>query len=145
MKLIITTGIFKPDGEIVLHPAISDLWEWLGSKNLYELPPGTPLNIEISLSESTLLSGEYGIVWATYDLRQAETIHSALLAQQIASSIGKIKTEDNNLLIIKIEKSEDIVESVEYIWKGAKGLRLIPDWKYPEGTPNTSFEKWLNG
>jgi len=63
------------------------------NKNVPELPHGTPVDICISLDEQTLVSGEYGIVWASYDLRQAEVLHNALLAQSITSVIGKIELD----------------------------------------------------
>jgi hypothetical protein len=145
LKLIKKTGIFKPDGEIVLHPGISVFWKSLSNKNVPELPQGTPLDINVSLDEKALLSGEYGIVWATRDQRQAEVLSNALLAQNIAVIVVKIELEEGNLLLIKIDNNKDIGEAMDYIWRKKGGLMLKPDWKYPEGTPNASFEKWLNG
>jgi hypothetical protein len=145
LKLIKITGIFNPDGEIVLHPGISVSWKFLNNKNIPELPPGIPLDIDISLDEQTLLSGEYGVVWATYDLGQAEVICNALLAQNITSLIGKIELDQGCLLLLKIDNKKDTAEAMDFIWRKEGGLKLKPDWSYPEGTPNTSFEKWLNG
>lgn len=138
-------GIFNPDGEIVLHPGISISWTSLSNKNIPELPFGTPVNIEISLNEHSLVSGEYGIVWATRDQRQAEVLSNALLAQNIATEVGKIELVEGNLLLIIIDNKKDTAEAMDFIWRKKGGLMLKPDWKYPEGTPNTSFEKWLNG
>ena len=145
MKLIKKTGIFYPDGEIILHPGISVSWKLFSNKNIPELPPGTPLEIDIFLDEHTLLSGEYGIVWATYDLRQGEVIFNALLAQNIASVLGKIELDEGNLLLIIIDNKKDIGEAMDFIWRKEDGLRLKPDWSYPNGKPNKSFEDWLNG
>ena len=145
MKLIKKTVIFNPDGEIFLHRGISVSWKFLSTKNLPELPAGTPLDIEVSIDEQTLLSGEYGIVWATWDHRQAEVIFNALLAQNIASSIGNIQLEDSTVLLIKINNKQDTGEAIDFIWRKETGLRLKPDWSYPVGEPNRSFEKWLNG
>lgn len=144
MKLIKKTGIFNQDGEIYLHRGISVSWKFFSNKNIPDLPAGTPLNIGISLDEYTILSGEYGIVWATYDQRQAEVIFNALFAQNIASTIGKIELEGSTLLLTKIDNNDDTHEAIDFIWRKKGGLRLRPDWAYPDGEPNKSFEKWLN-
>jgi hypothetical protein len=145
LKLIKKTGIFNPDGEIILHPGVSVSWKSISSKNIPELPTGTPLDIEVSLNEKVLLSGNHGIVWATYNMRQAEVISNALLAQNIASAIGRVELEDNVLLLIKIHQISDVAEAMDFIWRKEDGLRLKPDWTYPDGDLNHSFEKWLNG
>ena len=145
MKLIKKTGIFNPDGEIVLHPGISISWELLRDKNVPELPPGIPVDIDISIDEQTLVSGEYGIVWASYDLRQAEVLHNALFAQNITSAIGRVELDEGFLLLIIIDNKKDIGEALDFIWRKATGLRLKPDWTYPVGEPNKSFEKWVDG
>lgn len=145
MKLIKKVGIFNSDGEIILHPNISISWKLLSNKSIPELPPGTPVDIDISLDEYTLLSGKYGIVWATYNLHQAEVLSNALLAQNIASVIGKVELEERNLLLIKINNLKEINEAMDFIWRKESGLRLKPDWSYAEGDSNKSFEKWVNG
>lgn len=145
MNLIKKTGLFNPDGEIFLHRGISVSWKVFSNKNIPDLPSGTPLDIEVSIDEQTLLSGEYGIVWATWDQRQAEVIFNALLAQNIASSIGNIQLEDSTLLLTKVNNKKDTGEAIDFIWRKETGLRLKPDWSYPFGEPNSSFEKWLNG
>lgn len=138
-------GIFNPDGEILLHRGIYISWKFFSNKNIPGLPLGTPLEISIHLDEQTILSGEYGIVWATYDLRQAEVIGNALLAQNITSVIGKIELDEGFLFLIIIDNKKDVGEALDFIWKKETGLRLEPDWSYPVGEPNRSFEKWLNG
>lgn len=145
MKLIKKTGVFNPDGEIVLHPGISVFWQSLSSKNIPDLPPGTPLDIDVTLNEKFLLSGNHGIVWATYDQRQAEVILNALLAQNIASAIGKVELDEQSLLLIRIHHISDVAEAMDFIWRKEGGLSLKPDWTYPDGALNQSFEKWLNG
>ncbi|PKP51970.1 MAG: hypothetical protein CVT92_11095 [Bacteroidetes bacterium HGW-Bacteroidetes-1] len=145
MKLINKIGIFNPDGEIILHPGISVSWKSLSYKNIPDLPQGTPLNLDISLDEKVLISGNHGIVWATYDQRQAEVIFNALLAQNIASAIGKVELENNVLLLIKIQNIIDISDAMNFIWRKEGGLKLKPDWTYPEGEVNKSFEQWVNG
>ncbi|HPR27226.1 hypothetical protein [Lentimicrobium sp.] len=145
MKLIKKTGVFNPDGEIVLHPGISVFWQSLSNKNIPDLPKGTPLEFSITLDEKVLLSGYKGIVWATCYQRQAEVILNALLAQNIPSVIGRLELEDQRLLLIKIHDINDVAEAMDFIWRKEDGLRLKPDWTYPDGEPNQSFEKWLNG
>lgn len=118
MKLIKKTGIFNPDGEIILHPGIS-------------------------VYEKVILSGSHGIVWATYNQRQAEVLSNALLAQNITSAIGEVELEDQILLLIKIQNINDIPEAMDFIWRKDGGMRLKPDWTYPKGEVNKSFEVWL--
>jgi len=145
MKLIKKRGIFMSDGEIVLHPGISFSWRLISNTNIPELPQGTPVDINISVDEQTLLSGEYGIVWASYDQRQADVLRNALLAQNITSVIGKIEFDGGFLLLIIIDNEKDTSEALDFIWRKRSGLRLKPDWTYPDGEPNMSFEKWVNG
>jgi hypothetical protein len=145
VKLIKKAGIFNPDGEIVLHPGISVSWKSLSDNTLPDLPEGTLLEIEISFKEHILVSGKGGIVWATFDFRQAEVITNALFAQNISSKIGKIEMDEGALLLIKIDNDKDIDEAMDFIWRIESGLRLKPDWSYADGEPNKSFEKWLNG
>ncbi len=145
MKLLKKTGIFNPDGVIVLHPDIPISWELLRGKNLQELPPGIPVDIVISIDEQILVSGEYGIVWASWDQRQAEVLQNALLAQNITSAIRKVEMDEGFLLLIIIDNKNDIAEALDFIWRKETGLRLKPDWSYPDGEPNKSFEKWLSG
>lgn len=144
MKLIKKTGIFNLDGEIVLHPGISVSWKSLSNKNIPDLPPGTPLDIDVALDEKIILSGSHGIVWGTFNQRQAEVLSNALLAQKIASVTGIIELEEGNLLLIRIDNDKDIGEAIDFIWRKEDGLRLKPDWSYADGEPNKSFEKWLN-
>lgn len=145
MKLIKKIGIFNPDGEIILHPGISVSWKSLSDKSIPDLPPGIPLNIDVTLDENVILSGSYGIVWGTYNQRQAEVLSNALLAQNIASVTVKIELEEGILLLIRIDNEKDIGEAMDFIWRINNGLRLKPDWSYPDGDPNSSFEKWIIG
>lgn len=94
-------------------------------------------------AERKYLSGKDGIVWATYGKRQSEIIHNALLAQDIHSEISKDFIENNDLFLIKVTDQADVKNALNFIWKSSTGLRLKPDWYYPYGTSNTSFEHWL--
>jgi len=145
MKLANKSGIFNQDGDIELHPGFRISWKYLSNKDLPDLPAGTPLNIDVSLDVHSLLSGEFGIVWATWDQRQADVLQNTLLAQNIAAVISKIEMEESPLLLIIIDNRKDIGEALDFIWRKKTGLRLKPDWTYPDGEPNISFEKWLNG
>lgn len=142
MKLIKKIGIFNPDGEIVLHPGISVSWKSLSNKSIPDLPMGTPLDIEIHFDEKVLVSGNHGIVWATYHQHQAEVLQNALLAQNITSDIGKVELEDQLLLLIKIHNVNDVNDAMDFIWRKESGMRLKPDWSYHEGEVNTSFYQW---
>ena len=94
-------------------------------------------------AEREYLSGKEGIVWASYEQRQSEIIHNALLAQDIHSEISNDHIENNNLFLIKVTDQADVKNALNFIWKSNSGLRLKPDWYYPPGTRNTSFEHWL--
>lgn len=145
MKLVKKTGIFTQDGGIDLHPDFRVSWKYWSDKIAPELPSGTPLNIDVSLDVHSLLSGEYGIVWATWDARQADVLHNTLLAQNITAVIRRIEMEEGSLLLMVIENRKDIGEAQDFIWRKKTGLRLKPDWSYPVGEANQSFEKWVNG
>jgi hypothetical protein len=43
-----------------------------------------------------------------------------------------------------VNQKEDIKEVVEFIKNDKIGLRLKPDWDYPDSERNQSFELWLN-
>jgi hypothetical protein len=43
-----------------------------------------------------------------------------------------------------VNQKEDIKEVIEFIKNDKIGLRLKPDWDYPDSERNQSFELWLN-
>lgn len=145
MNILETKGIFKNDGKIVLNSMKSIRWEDLTNNEHPQLPPGTSINISISFDENIFLSGVNGIVWATYDARQAEIIQNTLTVQKISSEIKRIELEKQNMFLIKISNTKDVYDVIEFIWKGNSGLRLKPDWNYNNGEINRSFEQWLSG
>ncbi len=145
MQIITTTGKLNRDGDICLHPGLCISWKYPGSSVIHELPAGTSLVINISLNLKTLLSDENGIVWASWDERQVEVIQNALLVQNISSCISKIKLLNGFLMLILLDNEKQISDALDFIWRKDSGLRLQPDWTYPDGEPNKSFEKWLNG
>ena len=120
-------------------------WENLSEKSFPKLPSGTTVELTLTIDENIFLSGINGIVWATFDPRQAEVIHNTLLVQNIESEVIKIEAGEKILIAIKILNIKDIDAVTEFIWKSSSGLRLKPDWEYPPDESNKSFELWLNG
>lgn len=131
-------------GKIILDN--KKLFEW--NELTAEMPPDlqedSSLEITISFDENDFLSGKNGIVWATYDLRQAEIIQNSLLALHINSEVKKINLIGNIFFALKISNESEVNDSINFIWKSKSGLRLKPDWSYPAGETNKSFEQWLN-
>jgi hypothetical protein len=138
-------GILYSSGEIFLNSLKSIHWKELSDKAQPNLPDTIRVELSISFDENELLSGKDGIVWGSYDLRQAEIIQNSLLAQNINSTISKIESSIKSIYLIKILLMEDITTAKDFIWKNDGGLRLKPDWTYTEGESNKSFELWLNG
>lgn len=146
-----TKGTFYTEGEIVLNPLKTIRWKDLSDKNPPQLPSGSVIDLSISFDENNFLSGTDGIVWATYDSRQAEIIQNTLLAQHINCEVKwigfepELKLELRSMFLIIITNEKDIKFVIDFIWKTDSGLRLKPDWSYPKGETNKSFEQWLNG
>jgi hypothetical protein len=142
-------GTFYAEGEIVLNPLKTIRWKDLSDKNPPQLPNGTSIDLSISFDENDFLSGINGIVWATYDARQAEIIQDTLLAQNINCEVKRIsldpELELKSTFLISITNEKEIKMAIDFIWKSDSGLRLKPDWSYPTGETNKSFEQWLNG
>jgi len=138
-------GILYSSGEIFLNSLKSIHWKELSDKVQPNLPDTIKVELSISFDENELLSGKDGIVWGSYDLRQAEIIQNSLLAQNINSIISKIELSIKSIYLIRIILIEDITAAKDFIWKNDGGLRLKPDWTYAEGEANKSFELWLNG
>ena len=109
------------------------------------LQDGTSIDLSISFDENIFLKGINGIVWATYDLRQAEIIQSTLIAQHINCEVKPLGFGKENPFLICITNENEITDAIDFIWKSKDGLRLEPDWSYPQGETNKSFEQWLNG
>ncbi len=137
-------GIYTDFGKIELESMKIIEWDALSNEKPPELPFGSNVEISISFDEYDFLSGKDGIVWATYDLRQAEVIQNTLLAQNIYSEVKKIRLGNEELFLIKTAYGSDISDSIDFIWRNNSGLRLKPDWIYPKGETNKSFEQWLS-
>ncbi|GMU95165.1 MULTISPECIES: hypothetical protein [Ignavibacterium] len=144
MILLKLTGQLFTSGEIILDPLKSLRWEEISDSKPPHLPNNFKIGISLTIDEDEFLLGKDGIVWATYDLRQAEIIQSSLLAQQINSEIIRTEFPAQTLFLIRIPHIKEINIASEFIWKSNGGLRLKPDWNYPLGELNQSFEIWLN-
>ena len=144
MKIVKIKGIYSDIGKIELETMMTIDLKDLNWQKMPELPFGTMVELNISCNENDFLSGNNGIVWATYDLRQAEIIQNTLLAQNIYSEIKRIYLANEEMYLIKIASGTDITDSIDFIWRNNTGLRLKPDWTYPRGETNRSFEQWLS-
>jgi hypothetical protein len=136
MKKNIQKGVYKNLGLIKLESGDSLICENL------EIPFGTDVNIYIEYEETDFKSGLNGIVWATYNVDQAETIKGALQAHKINSEIIEKRLESSLLFLIKLSNENKINEAIDFIWRREDGLNLKPDWYFPADNPNESFEKW---
>ena len=145
MIILKTKGTYYAEGEIVLNPLKTLHWKDLTNQSPAHLPNGSTIELSISFDENNFLSGTDGVVWATYDLRQAEIIQSTLLVQHINSEIKKFSIENVKLFLIIITDQMETKVASDFIWKSDYGLRLKPDWNYPDGEINKSFEQWLSG
>ena len=112
---------------------------------LPSIPYGTGLEVTLTYEEVDYLNGSTGVVWATYHLRQAEIIKAALLAQNIACEVREQSLPCPRLYVLCIPNASEVAAAVDFIWREPSGLRLQPDWWYPAGAENESFNKWLNG
>ena len=145
VEIIKINGNYSGMGKITLDSMnVVDLKQFT-QQNIPEFPIGLKLELTISFDEKEFLSGIDGIVWATYDLRQAEIIQSALVAQQINLEINKIFVDGQELCLLKILNKQDVDDTIDFIWRSGSGLRLTPDWDYADGESNKSFEQWLSG
>ena len=145
MKTANLKGIYDGTGKIIFDENKSIEWKELSPEQQPNLPLGSGVELIIYFDEDAFLTGKKGVVWATYDSRQAKIIHGALFAQHINSEVEKIDIQKENMFILKITNQNDINDAIEFIWKGKSGLRLIPDWNYSKGEINKSFEIWLSG
>jgi len=108
--------------------------------------PQSGINVELSVSMdlNKLISGIDGYVWATWNHQQAEIICNALRVQNVDLEVVKVEIENKLMYLIKITKEEDVMNVIDFIHNEKSGLRLKPDWTYPEGEPNESFNQWIN-
>jgi hypothetical protein len=104
------------------------------------------INIELSVSidVNSLISGIDGFVWATKSICQADIISNALKVQEIEVEIVNVELSNNSFYLIKVIREEDVKSVIDFIHNDTGGLRLKPDWNYPDNERNQSFEQWLN-
>jgi hypothetical protein len=137
-------GTLNDKGEVVFQRGKPLPLLTLYQQQTLQLPVEICIELSVTVEINDLISGTDGFVWATKDFCQAEIINNALKVQHIESEI--INAESNNILIylIKVNREEDIKKGFDFIQNDKSGLRLKPDWDYPEGERNQSFEQWIN-
>lgn len=139
------SGFYQDQGIIQLeNKPPREVSQHLGDM-LPHLPYGTGLEVTLIYEEVDFLHGANGVVWATYHLRQAETIKAALLAQSIACEVREQALPGARLYLLHIPEPRDVEAAVDFIWRDPGGLRLKPDWHYLLGSENESFTKWVKG
>jgi len=143
-KMIKINGNYVDVGKVELESGETITWEQLNLKDPPKIPYGSSIEVIFSFEEKDYLLGKDGIVWATYDKRQAEIIQTTLLTQNIAVELEKENLGDHNLLILRVTEKKELQNAIDFIWKNPGGLNLKPDWHYPRGETNKSFEKWLS-
>lgn len=136
-------GTLNTRGEVVFQHGKSLPLSTLYLQSI-QIPVEISLELSVTVGLNTLISGIDGYVWATKDNCQAEIICNALNVQKFNAEIVKGKLEKNALYLIKVNREEDIKEVIDFIQNDVGGLRLKPDWNYPEGERNQSFEQWVN-
>ncbi|HKI45722.1 MAG TPA: hypothetical protein VKA08_10375 [Balneolales bacterium] len=144
MTVIKINGIYSHE-KIVLDETRTIEWKELTDEEPPRMPFGCSIELTIAYDVNDFLHGKNGIVWGTYELMQAEIIRDALIAQNISAEMKRLEFPKANLFLVSIINKADIVEAIDYIWKSNHGLRLKPDWTYPNGEVNESFEQWLSG
>ncbi|HEX9252351.1 MAG TPA: hypothetical protein VF870_08920 [Ignavibacteriaceae bacterium] len=144
MKLIKIKGHYSDLGKIEMENNIIMNWNDLTDEEPMLIPFGSTIEFSIAFEEHDFLNGKEGIVWASYDMRQIEIIKNALFAQNINAELKPRSLGKYKIFLLKINNNKDISDAVDFIWRSKTGLRLKPDWNYPEGTTNKSFEQWLS-
>lgn len=145
MVMLKKAAILKSDGSIIFENGRRLSWDDISETVAPDLPPSIKVELILTFKENELLLGGGGYVWATRSLNQAEIIQSTLLAQHINSEIKTITGTGKKLVALRVLNENDIEDAVNFIWQSRDGLRLKPDWVYPEGEKNASFEQWLGG
>jgi hypothetical protein len=137
-------GTCTEGGQIELENKKIINWSDITDEKPYEIPTGSDVELMISFDENDFLSGKNGIIWASYDSRQIDVIKNSLFAQNISTSVQTRNLSPKNMFLLYVNNQKDVNEAVNFVWKSDGGLRLKPDWTYPEGEVNKSFEQWLS-
>jgi len=107
-----------------------------------DIPFGSEVSITVRCEEVDYFSGLNAVVWATYDIDQAETVQGALEAQGILAEIDHQQLNPNTLHLPKIPDALRIEQCIDFIWRSEEGTQLQPDWRYPAGAVNEGFRRW---
>ena len=142
--MIKTQGIYKDIGKIELNSGKYILWDHISNEEPPHIPFGSFIEITLCFEEMDLISGKNGIIWATYDQRQAEIIRDTLITQNINVELGERSIGEYELFQLIVKNRSDIDTALNFIWRDREGLRLKPDWAYKNGQKNESFTKWIN-
>lgn len=145
MKLIKIKGFYTDLETIELENKKMINIKELTDANFQYLLFGTVIEFFITYDDHDFLSGKDGIVWASYDLRQLDIIKNALFAQNIISDVKIKNLGSAKIFLLSVNDLNDVSDAIDFIWKSKTGLQLKPDWIYPRGEKNKSFEQWLNG
>lgn len=143
-KTSILSGFYQDQGVIQLENRSKTEGSQITNAALPAIPYGTRLEVTLTYEEADYLNGSNGVVWATYHLRQAETIQAALLAQSISCEVREQSLPGARLYLLCITEAREVAAAVDFIWREPSGMRLQPDWWYPTGAENESFNKWIN-
>ncbi len=110
---------------------IIDLSQLSNKTEIPSIPYGTKVEVIIKYDAIDFLNGTNGIVWATYNYIQADTIKNSLFVQNIYGRIRESELVTKTLFKIYIPNIIDIKKAIDFIWKDRNGMRLDPDWHYP--------------
>jgi len=137
-------GTLNDKGEVVFQRGKPLPLLTLYQQKTLQMPVEICIELSVSFGINDLISGTDGFVWATKNICQAEIITNALKIQNIESEIVNAESNNISIYLIKVNREEDIKEGFDFIQNDKSGLRLKPDWDYPEGERNQSFEQWIN-
>lgn len=139
------SGYYFGEGKIKMENGVTLYWNQLNNAVLPLMPYGTGVEVTVAYEEVDYLNGSTGVVWATYHLQQAETINAALLALSITCEVREHFLPGARLYLLWVKETHEAAAAVDFIWRDSSGMRLQPDWLYPAGKENESFNKWING
>jgi hypothetical protein len=124
VKTLQQNGSYQDIGMVRLTGTKSLNWEDIDGETPPRIPFGTQIEITVSYHEHDFLNGVDGIVWATYDPLQAETIRGALLVQHISFEAQQLKLDEWLLHLIKVINPDEAQSAIDFIWRDASGMRL---------------------
>lgn len=137
-------GTINKEGEVVFRFGKPLPLRTLYNQQIVHMPVEIYLELSVTIGLNSLISGIDGIVWATKNVCQADIIINTLKVQHIEAEIVDAENDNVGLHLIKVFREEDIKTAIDFIQNDTSGLRLKPDWNYPDGERNQSFEQWIN-